>query len=131
MADKEDADVVIWRKGGTVYAETRTGAPAALLDALDAAGLQRRTQAVYTWHEVPQNLTKEQERQLASRATAMAADAGYYVQISPELFDLGVHDQAVTELVTTRRNTESPAGPGTTPATPAPSTPPRRTGPRR
>jgi hypothetical protein len=86
LADICGTDVEIFRCpfSTTIHAESRTGAPAALLDQLDALGLQRcGAEPRGVWHQVPDHLDEPAGRRLAGDAAAALARAGWSVNIDP------------------------------------------------
>ncbi|WP_405734819.1 hypothetical protein OG607_41155 [Streptomyces sp. NBC_01537] len=125
LADDCGTDVEIYHRafGDTIYADSRTGAPERLLALLDRLGLQRRTEAIYVWHEVPEQLTKDEQKRIANGAIPALLVAGYTVNIPTELFDQAAYSQAADEI-RAQRAAAAPAG--TAPAPPATSAPPPR-----
>lgn len=129
LADDYGTDVEIYVKAltTTIHVDTRTGAPAKLLDLLDQLGLERqeiRTPGpVYTWHVVPEHLSAEEQKRLATCAVPALLLAGYEVNCAPEVFVGRVYEQVVSEIWA--GNPGLPAPPA--PPAPARPAPPRRT----
>ncbi|WP_318209534.1 MULTISPECIES: hypothetical protein [unclassified Streptomyces] len=102
LADENGTDVEIYRKTGhldRLHIVSRTGAPEELLALLDAAGLERRSETtdgpVYTWHETPEGLSQQAQRQLVSREILPLLIAGYDVNIDPDELDVTAWAQAM------------------------------------
>ncbi|CAM5305946.1 hypothetical protein [Streptomyces abikoensis] len=87
LADEYGTDVEIYRRGGEVYADSRTGAPEPLLALLDEAGFTRSTRAIYTWHELPDGLPAVEEIRRCTLAAYLLLAADYQVVIAPSLYD--------------------------------------------
>ncbi|MEV0259025.1 hypothetical protein AB0H82_32770 [Streptomyces sp. NPDC050732] len=110
-ADAEGSDVEIYRKAptDTIHADTPTGAPEQLLALLDALGLERKTEVtagpVYVWHEVPDHLSEQEQKKVATRALPSLLLAGYVVNIPDALFDPMAYQEAVADI----RNHRHPA----------------------
>ncbi|MEW1794632.1 hypothetical protein [Streptomyces niveus] len=127
LADEYGTDVEIYVKAltATIHADTRTGAPAKLLDLLDQLGLERQeirtTGPVYTWHIVPEHLGADEQKRLATCAVPALLLAGYEVNCSPDVFVETVYQQAVREI---RAGRSSPSA-HLTPAAPSSPAPPR------
>lgn len=123
-ADDAGTDVEIYRKAlsDTIHADTPTGAPDKLWALLDQLGLERKTVTtagpVYVWHEVPEQLTEDEKKKLATRVIPSLLIAGYVVNITPELFDEAAYREAVEEIKAQRA---APAT-TTTASAPAPAT---------
>ncbi|WP_043267070.1 hypothetical protein [Streptomyces sp. CT34] len=121
-ADDAGTDVEIYRRPptDTIHADTPTGAPEQLLALLDALGLERKTEAtagpVYVWHEVPDHLSEDEKKKVATRAIPSLLLAGYVVDIPEDLFDPAAYQEAVTDI----RNRRSPADPPSGRPTPSP-----------
>ncbi|MET9556805.1 hypothetical protein [Streptomyces sp. NPDC006645] len=129
LADEYGTDVEIYVKAltTTIHADTRTGAPAKLLDLLDQLGLKRREirtpGPVYTWHIVPEHLGADEQKRLATCAVPALLLAGYKVNCAPDVFIGRVYEQVVREI--RAGNPDLPAPPA--PAAPTPPAPPGRT----
>ncbi|MET9550110.1 hypothetical protein ABZY36_33105 [Streptomyces sp. NPDC006627] len=125
-ADAEGSDVEIYRKALTdmIHADTSTGAPEQLLALLDALGLERRTEvtagSVYVWHEVPDHLSEQEQKKVATRAFPFLLLAGYVVNIPDALFDPVAYREAVADIRNHRHPTAAPS-PGTRPVPRGPS----------
>ncbi|MFK4222239.1 hypothetical protein [Streptomyces sp. NPDC019890] len=132
-ADDYGSDVEIYRKAltTTIHADTPTGAPEKLLALLDSLGLERKTVTTagpgYVWHEVPEQLTEDEKKKLASRAIPSLLVAGYVVNIPDDLFDAAAYSEAADEIRAQRAAAATTAPRRT--ATPAPAT--RAARPRR
>jgi hypothetical protein len=87
QADDNGIDVLIYpRYGGpTVFAVSRTGAPTALLDLLDAEGFTRHGEAIYVWHELPENLDEMEVSRTCLRAHKALLAAGYDAHLDDRL----------------------------------------------
>ncbi|MEU2874218.1 hypothetical protein ABZ769_34345 [Streptomyces olivoreticuli] len=124
-ADDYGSDVEIYRKAltTTIHADTPTGAPEKLLSLLDSLGLERKTVRtagpVYVWHEVPDHLTEDEKKKLASRAIPSLLVAGYLVNIPSDLFDKAAYQEAVAEVRAHKATptTSSAPAPASAPAT--------------
>ncbi|MGW6742850.1 hypothetical protein ACWGDX_19360 [Streptomyces sp. NPDC055025] len=128
LADENATDVEIYRLYGddSVYADSRTGAPEQLLALLDRLGLERHTiPHAYVWHRIPERLSEPEKKQLASRAAAVLAAAGYRGTIDPGVFDRAAYDVAVAELAS-QRGAARPSPAPVSSAPPAVSTPAAR-----
>ncbi|WP_405889837.1 hypothetical protein OG427_07260 [Streptomyces sp. NBC_00133] len=132
-ADDYGSDVEIYRKAltTTIHADTPTGAREKLLALLDSLGLERKTSVtagpVYVWHEIPEQLTEDEKKRLASRAIPSLLVAGYVVNIPDDLFDAAAYSEAAEQIRAQRAVAATTASSRT--ATPAPATPAAR--PRR
>src|SRR5438128_2006721 len=51
LADEYDVDVTFYHRDGTIYVDTRAGAPEPLLVLLDGLGLDRHSALDDTWHQ--------------------------------------------------------------------------------
>jgi hypothetical protein len=90
LADECGTDVEVYRRFGSpvIFADSRSGAPEELLRLLDTLGLQRHETAPFdVWHQVPDELPEDTQRQVASRACAAVHLAGYSVNIDPAVVD--------------------------------------------
>lgn len=87
QADENDLDVLIHRRAlsTTVVAESRTGAPDALLALLDTLGFERQTVAIYVWHELPETLSPADISRTCLRAEKTLQAAGYDVEVDDRL----------------------------------------------
>ncbi|MFI1183576.1 hypothetical protein ACH4UT_29085 [Streptomyces sp. NPDC020799] len=119
LADQTGNDVEIHRRplNDTIYVDSGSAPAETLLTLLDHLGFERRTAAIYVWHEVPKHLPEMEQKKLATRAIPTLLTAGYRVNIHPDLFDEATYRNAVAQL-RTQRATPTAAG---TPA-PAPAT---------
>lgn len=87
QADDNGIDVLIYpRYGGpVVFAVSRTGAPDALLALLDTLGFTRHGEAIYTWHELPEDLSETEVSQTCLRAHKALVAAGYDAHLDDRL----------------------------------------------
>ncbi|MFB8407799.1 hypothetical protein [Streptomyces sp. NPDC055912] len=87
QADDNGTDVEIYpRHGGpTVYAVSRTAAPARLLDLLDAHGFTRHGEAIYTWHQLPEDLSATEVSRTCQNAHQALVAAGFNAQLDDRL----------------------------------------------
>ncbi|GHF27266.1 hypothetical protein GCM10010218_05260 [Streptomyces mashuensis] len=98
LADEYGTDVEIYRRDGTVYADTRTGAPEQLLTHLDDLGFIRKASSIYTWHELPEGLSHAETHRRSLRAVLLLTAAGYDANISHNLYDKATHSAVVAQL---------------------------------
>ncbi|MGW2367720.1 hypothetical protein ACWCZ5_19315 [Streptomyces sp. NPDC001667] len=118
LADEYGTDVEIYRRDDTVYADTRTGAPAQLLERLDSLGFTRKSRAIHTWHELPEGLNQTEVKRRSIRAVLLLTAAGYDANISHDLYDKAVHTTVVAQAKSaSMKTTRVPPRP-----TPSPST---------
>ncbi|WP_282695203.1 hypothetical protein [Streptomyces sp. CC208A] len=122
-ADENGTDAEIYRKTGhpdRLHIVSRADAPEELLDLLDAVGLERLREEtdgpVYTWHETPEGLSQEAQRQLATRAILPLLVAGYNVNIDPDEFDVTAWAQAMQAHRASQSRTAGPSQPPPPPA---------------
>lgn len=87
QADDNNLDVLIHRRAlnATVVAESRTGAPEALLAALDELGFERHGYAIYIWHELPDTLGSAEISRTCRRASSTLLAAGYKTEVDERL----------------------------------------------
>ncbi|MFJ2783866.1 MULTISPECIES: hypothetical protein [unclassified Streptomyces] len=130
LADENATDVEIYRKAGhpdRLHIVTRTGAPEELLARLDESGLERRQEVtagpVYIWHETPDGLSQNAQRQLTTRALLPLLVAGYDVNIDPDELDVTAWAQSMLA----HRAAQKPTAPSLSPPPPSSGLP----GPRR
>ncbi|MEV6730735.1 hypothetical protein [Streptomyces sp. NPDC051364] len=131
LADEAGTDVEIYRRArtpGSVHIVSRSNAPEELLALLDSAGLERHTEAtsgpVYVWHETPDGLSEQAQKQLATRAVLPLLIADYKVNIDPDVYDVTAWAQAMAA----HRTRQAKAQTGLATAVPpqgAPGSPPR------
>ncbi|MFF4161555.1 hypothetical protein [Streptomyces sp. NPDC001678] len=126
LADETGNDVEIYRRpfDETIYVDSGSAPTEALLARLDDLGFERRTAAIYVWHEVPEHLPVAEQKKLATRAIPTLLTAGYRVNIHPNLFDEATYRNAVAELPKPRA---TPTTARTTARPPATTTTRRRT----
>ncbi|MFJ6934666.1 hypothetical protein ACIQV2_15830 [Streptomyces globosus] len=125
LADESGTDVEIYRRAFTpdaIHIVSRTDAPEELLALLDSAGLERKTEAIYTWHETPQGLSEAAQKQLVTRAVLPLLIADYKVNIDPDVYDVTAWAQTLREhRAAQAQATGAPALPPPGPAGPHPS----------
>ncbi|MFB7545059.1 MULTISPECIES: hypothetical protein [Streptomyces] len=87
QADDNDIDVLIHRRPltTTVVAESRTGAPEILLAALDGLGFERKSHAIYTWHELPDTMDAAEISRTCRRAESTLLAARYKAVVDDRL----------------------------------------------
>ncbi|MCZ0983995.1 hypothetical protein O1L60_45355 [Streptomyces diastatochromogenes] len=87
QADDNDLDVLIHRRplSTTVVAESRSGAPEALLALLDSLGFTRKGFAIYTWHELPDTMDPAEIARTCRRAENTLLAAGYRAEADERL----------------------------------------------
>ncbi|MDJ0465010.1 hypothetical protein [Streptomyces sp. H27-C3] len=87
QADDNGIDVLIYpRYGGpVVFAVSRTGAPAILLNLLDTLGFTRHGEAIYVWHELPEALDAAEVSRTCLRAHKALTAAGYDAHLDDRL----------------------------------------------
>jgi sugar phosphate isomerase/epimerase len=108
LADDCSTHVEIYQRAfdPVIYADSHRAAPAELLDALDALGLDRcGAPPLGFWHQAPAGLDKRTQRQIVSRAAAALCSAGWVVNIEPRLLDKDAYDTAVQEAARVTRAT--------------------------
>ncbi|MCC0094703.1 hypothetical protein K7B10_07875 [Streptomyces flavotricini] len=124
LADESGTDVEIYRRAFTpdaIHIVSRTDAPEELLALLDSAGLERKTEAIYTWHETPQGLSEAAQKQLVTCAVLPLLIADYKVNIDPDVYDVTAWAQTLREHRTTQAQAAgAPALPPPGPAGPRP-----------
>ncbi|MEU1821332.1 hypothetical protein ABZ502_02600 [Streptomyces abikoensis] len=120
LADEYGTDVEIYLRTGIVYADSRTDAPEQLLTHLDDLGFDRKTTAIYVWHELPEGLSQGEMKRRSIRAALLLTARGYDTNISRDLYDKATHAAVVAQ-----------AKSRTTKATHLPPAPASHTGPRR
>ena len=86
LADDYDVDVTFYHRDGTIYVDTRAGAPEHLLALLDDLGLDRHGAPDDVWHQVPDEMDEIAMKAMADRAAPLLARAGYEVDIDAGLF---------------------------------------------
>lgn len=87
QADDNDLDILIHRRplNATVVAESRSGAPEALLALLDGLGFTRQGFAIYTWHELPDAMDPAEVARTCRRAESTLLAAGYKAVVDERL----------------------------------------------
>ncbi|MER0443039.1 hypothetical protein ABR738_00360 [Streptomyces sp. Edi4] len=87
QADDNGIDVLIHRRpfSTNVVAESRTGAPEILLAALDGLGFDRKGQAIYIWHELPDSTDADEISRTCRRAKSTLLAAGYRAVVDDRL----------------------------------------------
>ncbi|MER6253601.1 hypothetical protein ABT224_19825 [Streptomyces sp. NPDC001584] len=87
QADDNDLDVLIHRRAlsTTVVAESRSGASESLLATLDGLGFQRQGQAIYVWHELPDDMDPAEVSRTCRRAASTLLAAGYTAEMDERL----------------------------------------------
>ncbi|MFJ2278861.1 hypothetical protein ACIOEZ_32455 [Streptomyces sp. NPDC087866] len=87
QADENGIDVLIHRRAlsTTVVAESRTGAPEILLAALDSLGFERKSHAIYTWHELPEDMGPDDISRTCRRAENTLQAARYKAVVDDRL----------------------------------------------
>ncbi|MEU3934470.1 hypothetical protein AB0E85_20900 [Streptomyces sp. NPDC029044] len=128
LADEYGTDVEIYIKAltTTIHADTPTGAPAKLHDLLEQLGFERHEYPtgapLYIWHTVPEHLSADEQKRLATRAIPALLLAGYEVNCTPDVFDEAAYRQAVHHARTraARLAAQHPA-PASAPSQPAPA----------
>ncbi|MDX3855657.1 hypothetical protein [Streptomyces sp. AK02-01A] len=114
-ADVTGSDVEVYRDAvsGTIRADTPTGAHETLLAVLDSLGLERRTVTTagpeYVWHEVPEGLSEDEQKRLASRAIPTLLMAGYAANITTAAFDPDAYLEAANEVRAQHAVPDAPA----------------------
>ncbi|MYT96627.1 MULTISPECIES: hypothetical protein [unclassified Streptomyces] len=83
LADEHEVDLLIYHRDGTIYVDSRTGAPEHLLGLLDSLGLERHCAPEENdeWHQVPEQMDEIGLKQMADRAVPLLTGAGYRVSI--------------------------------------------------
>jgi hypothetical protein len=107
LADICGTDVEIFRHPftTTIHAESRTDAPAALLDQLDALGLLRcGGDPRGVWHQVPDHLDEPTGRRVAGDAATALTKAGWRVNIDPGVLAALTSDHAAITAAIENRN---------------------------
>ncbi|MFH9071462.1 hypothetical protein [Streptomyces alboflavus] len=111
LADEHDVDVLIYHRDGTIFVDSRTGAPEHLLELLDGLGLDPHCapEEDDQWHQVPEHWNEIAVKQMADRAVPLLTSAGYRISIDTVIG--GTAYQAA-------RATTRPSPPAPAPATP-------------
>jgi hypothetical protein len=81
LADAHDADVRIYHRDGTIFADTRTDAPETLLTLLDGLGLERHQVSGDVWHQVPEAMDEITMHDTLDLAAALITAAGLSMQV--------------------------------------------------
>ncbi|MEU4949914.1 hypothetical protein [Streptomyces lavendulae] len=126
LADESGTDVEIYRRAFTpdaIHIVSRTDAPEELLALLDGAGLERKTEAIYTWHETPQGLSEAAQKQLVTRAVLPLLIADYKVNIDPDVYDVTAWAQNLREHRTAQAQAQAQASGTPAPPPPGPAGP--------
>ncbi|MCY0954964.1 hypothetical protein [Streptomyces sp. H27-S2] len=128
LADESGTDIEIYRRAlnpDTIHIVSRSNAPEELLVLLDSAGLERKTDGpAYVWHETPEGLSEQAQKQLATRAVLPLLLADYVVNIDPDVYDVTAWAQEMAKHRT--RQAKAQAGLATAvPPQGAPGSPPR------
>ncbi|WP_371589041.1 hypothetical protein OG590_07865 [Streptomyces goshikiensis] len=131
LADEAGTDVEIYRRArtpGSVHIVSRSDAPEERLALLDSAGLERHTEAtsgpVYVWHETPDGLSEQAQKQLATRAALPLLIADYKVNIDPDVYDVTAWAQTMAAHRHEQARTAGAQAPAAAPPAP-PRSPPR------
>ncbi|MEW1632718.1 hypothetical protein AB0469_01430 [Streptomyces sp. NPDC093801] len=121
LADEYGTDVEIYRRHATpdtIHIVSRTDAPEELLALLDSTGLERKTEAIYTWHETPEGLSEAAQKQLVTRAVLPLLIADYKVNIDQDVYDVTAWAQTLdAHRAAQARAAAAPASPPTAPGT--------------
>jgi hypothetical protein len=83
LADAHNTDVRIYHRDGTIFADTRTGAPESLLTLLDGLGLERHQVSGDVWHQVPEALDEIAMKDLVDLAEALVTAVGLSIEVDP------------------------------------------------
>ena len=97
LADDYDVDVTFYHRDGTIYADTRAGAPEHLLALLDGLGLDRHRVEGDVWHQIPDEMDEIAMKTMADRVVPLLARAGYRVDIDAGLFGGSAYRTALAE----------------------------------
>ncbi|MEU8482398.1 hypothetical protein [Streptomyces sp. NPDC048641] len=108
LADEYDVDITFYHRDGTIYVDTRAGAPEPLLALLDGLGLDRHSALDDTWHQVPDHMDEIAMTAMAERAAPLLAHGGYQVDIDAGLFG-GTAYRAALAARAARRQPPTPA----------------------
>ncbi|MEU3553377.1 hypothetical protein [Streptomyces fragilis] len=83
LADAHDVDVRIYHRDGTIFADTRTGAPESLLTLLDSLGLERHQVSGDVWHQVPEAMDEIAMKDLVDLVEALVTAADLSIEVDP------------------------------------------------
>ncbi|NYV73247.1 hypothetical protein [Streptomyces sp. UH6] len=111
LADAHDTDVRIYHRDGTIFADTRTGAPETLLTLLDSLGLERHQVSGDVWHQVPDTMDEIAMKNLVDLAEALVTAAGLSIEVDPGVVGGSTYRAALA--------TARPPAAGTSPSRPS------------
>ncbi|UQS30282.1 hypothetical protein J5J01_00305 [Streptomyces fradiae] len=95
LADDHDVNVRIYHRDGTIFADTRTGAPEALLNLLDSLGFERREAPGEVWHQLPESMDEIAMHDTLELAAGLATMTGLRMEIDPGIVGGTAYQEAV------------------------------------
>lgn len=95
LADTHDVDVRVYHRDGTIFADTRTGAPEALLSLLDTLGLERHQESGDVWHQIPESMDEIAMHDTLDLAAALVTAAGLTMEVDPGIVGGTAYQAAV------------------------------------